>query len=713
MTQVHAPYHFVPVSHWVYMPEWAHLVSHDHPFKDGISGKLTFKISNTTPLCIGHEKGKDGVLKLVRNAQGRPIIPQTTLKGMIRNVIEIASFGKLNVVNDRQFSYRDISNSRGDYLTNIIRKNDVLAGWIKYNTEHRQWEFYACDHTKIHHTDINRAKSCSLKNEQAAVDKYETLPLTTSLSARISAPRGTQKNRWAEEIGQGGVEGNAIFTNARIINNRKKPESYEFSYFFYNTATSPKFIAIDKHVQNLFSNHNEEQVNYLKHHPHPQHGIPVFALVEKNGKLHSLGFAKMPRVSYKHSIRDMINNANPAHSSEAYFDMAELMFGTLREHDLSLKSRVHFNDAVIQEDHYQDSIYEAPATVLGEPKATFLGAYIEQQQSQQYDSYNNAEASLAGWKRYPARNAYQNHAPTNSNENVQSRFELLKEGHTFEGQVVFHNLKQIELAALVWGLTLGDSPYQRHTVGHAKSLGAGTISLKIVEDRCLLRANCDQTNSTIQVNKLVEHFEEHMNLQYPQQGKWKESPQIAYLYALTDEDIENYNDFRYMELKQFEDVKKNVMSLPNIEHNGQTLSRLEHVFDVQGSATFGKGRLSALVTNSEFDKAQIELTTQFAVKQQKAAEKAQLAKEKSALDKADISELDKCLKRLELLTANQTEITRTEQKSRTNELRECLKSVKTIELSNHDAQALLSRFNDIKFSDQVVKKAVKYLEKQV
>ncbi|MDN3686073.1 hypothetical protein QW180_30960 [Vibrio sinaloensis] len=133
----------------------------------------------------------------------------------------------------------------------------------------------------------------------------------------------------------------------------------------------------------------------------------------------------------------MIGNNNPAHLSDAYFDMAELMFGTLREHDLGLRSRVHFNDAVIQGDNYHDSIDEAPATVLGEPKATFLGAYIEQNQSERYNSYNNDDASISGWKRYPARNTYQNHTPSNENAKVQSRFELLQEGQEFKGQIVF------------------------------------------------------------------------------------------------------------------------------------------------------------------------------------------------------------------------------------------------------------------------------------
>ncbi|WP_047044087.1 TIGR03986 family CRISPR-associated RAMP protein [Vibrio mexicanus] len=710
MTKVNVPYSFVPLSRWVYMPNWAPLVSHDHPFEDGLSGKIVFKINNTTPLCVGHEKDETGLLKFVRNSKDQLIIPQSTLKGLFRSVTEIATFGKFNQVNDRQFSYRDISNSNNYYLSNIIKNNDVISGWIKYSAEEERWEFTKCDYAKISHKDIKEATSVQLKNDQPAIEKYSLLPLTTELSATISAPKGKQKNRWAENIGSGGALGHTVYTNARILSGGNKPEFYEFSYFFYNRATSPQFTDIDKHVQNLFSNHNEEQVSYLKDHPHPEYGIPVFALV-KRGQLHSFGLAKMPRVSYENSIKDMIRNTNPAHLSEAYFDLAELMFGTIKDHGLGLRSRIYFGDAVISSEFSNSAIYEAPATVLGEPKATFLGAYIEQNQAQQYHSYNHDDAKLSGWKRYPARHSYTNHLPANDNEKVQSRFELLEEGHEFQGQLIFHNLKRVELAALVWCMTLGNSPYQCHTVGHAKPLGAGTINLTIDDQESQLRANSGDSNISLKVSELVEEFEQHMNTVFPQPGKWLESPQIRHLLALTDEDIENYNDFRYMELEQFKRAKTAVDSMPPLDHNGQELARIDIVSESLGSPIFGKGRLSALLTDSAFDKGQLQLAEEYAQKQLKAAEKAKVAEEKSALESAEMSEFDKCRKRLELLSVNQEDMTRTDKNNRTAELRDCLKVVKTLKLESAQAQQLLDGFNTLQFGEQVVKKATKYLEK--
>ena len=63
MTTVTAPYHFVPLSKWVYMPDWAHIVSHDVPFEDGVSGVIDYHLTNHTPLCVGDTKDAQNVLR--------------------------------------------------------------------------------------------------------------------------------------------------------------------------------------------------------------------------------------------------------------------------------------------------------------------------------------------------------------------------------------------------------------------------------------------------------------------------------------------------------------------------------------------------------------------------------------------------------------------------------------------------------------------------
>ena len=47
---VHAPFRFAPINRWVHFPAWADLVSHDVPFKDGLSGEIDLEIRAETPL---------------------------------------------------------------------------------------------------------------------------------------------------------------------------------------------------------------------------------------------------------------------------------------------------------------------------------------------------------------------------------------------------------------------------------------------------------------------------------------------------------------------------------------------------------------------------------------------------------------------------------------------------------------------------------------
>ena len=93
------PYNFIPISRWIFEPSWAYNVSHDLPFEDGLSGKINITLKNITHLCIG--SSSDGCLKWERHpSSGQFVIPGSSLKGLVRNVLSIASFGKFNVFNE-------------------------------------------------------------------------------------------------------------------------------------------------------------------------------------------------------------------------------------------------------------------------------------------------------------------------------------------------------------------------------------------------------------------------------------------------------------------------------------------------------------------------------------------------------------------------------------------------------------------------------------
>jgi CRISPR-associated protein (TIGR03986 family) len=115
---VTAPFRFARIPRKVYTPAWGQLVSHDVPFKDGISGEIGLEIIARSPLIVGGARGKPPqddateVWPCTTPDGTKWTIPGSTLQGMVRSILEVAAFGKLgpNVANQR-FGLRDISGS--------------------------------------------------------------------------------------------------------------------------------------------------------------------------------------------------------------------------------------------------------------------------------------------------------------------------------------------------------------------------------------------------------------------------------------------------------------------------------------------------------------------------------------------------------------------------------------------------------------------------
>jgi CRISPR-associated protein (TIGR03986 family) len=108
---ISTPFRFARINRWVFKPEWGPLVSHDVPFKDGYSGTIEFTIKAETPLIVGGPRAlASNTVYPFQLPCGKYAIPSSSIQGMIRPILEIATFGKLGpFVQDRRFAVRDIS----------------------------------------------------------------------------------------------------------------------------------------------------------------------------------------------------------------------------------------------------------------------------------------------------------------------------------------------------------------------------------------------------------------------------------------------------------------------------------------------------------------------------------------------------------------------------------------------------------------------------
>jgi len=233
-TPVHAGYNFVPVSRRVFLPPWARHVSHDFPLAGALSGQFPIRITAHTPVIPGGERGKSGERTTVSPfavPDGTPAIPGTTLKGMIRAVVEIAGFGRMSPVNDHRFAVRDLTPGGKFYTERMTRKiagskntnplsrggflvfNDTRDKTGKRPESHKegQWLLIPAKYTRVPATayDDSIGSEDNLKDllgefdaSVSAVSKYDTVincvDAELANPSDLTQPTGTID--WAQKV---------------------------------------------------------------------------------------------------------------------------------------------------------------------------------------------------------------------------------------------------------------------------------------------------------------------------------------------------------------------------------------------------------------------------------------------------------------------------------------------------------------------------------
>ncbi|MCO7255747.1 TIGR03986 family CRISPR-associated RAMP protein [Dickeya oryzae] len=592
----HTPYHFVPLSPWVFQPEWAHLVSHDYPFQDGLDGYIDYTLTNLTALLVGGEQDNRDASAITQvhwacDPQGNPLIPGSSLKGMLRNVLEIASFARFSAIDDTRFSYRDFHRSDDKQTPG---KSLARAAWLKFDDSCRQWTLRRCEYAILLGSELEAYrgadKNHAITNEarQSAAEKYGHWPLTsrpirfTLKDKEMEGTKGrevTIKN-CACDLGNGDYQGYPVFTGFRPGATRYRANRLNFNYLFYGEEKQDATPVDNQKVQQLFAHHDQDLVNYLKHHPHPALGIPVFLYQNAQGES-VLGFSKMPRVAYRHSIADIARRQQPMLASETMFDLPDLLFGKLSESGFSLKSRVMFSDARYQGNARPQTDNPKNTVILASPKASYINAYLEQPGNGSLRDYNNSASQLAGWKRYPTQEKFSARLPTGLQDktSLQSNLSLLAPEQCFNGRIVFHNLKPQELGALLWVLRPNDD--FRHSLGHGRSLGAGAVQLR-TELTLVRQRGTTWPNDNGQ--GLREAFTTMMEkaCQLHLKAGWQQSTQIRHLLAFGNRQETKDKNLNTMTLNEYTQSKQTPLPTWFSPHLPSDRPAQPPVFNVKG-----------------------------------------------------------------------------------------------------------------------------------
>ena len=444
LDKVRAPYDFVPLSEKVVYPEWGPVAQQDHPFADGICGRFEIELEAVTPVFVRGEKESS----FYRTPDGKPAVPGSSLRGMLRNVVEIATFSRLARVNDHKYGLRDLANKDPklyrDHMATILNNKLVplvSAGWMCRNGGDDQGEFPAvltpCSFAKIeygllmelakqrgsHGFDPGRKQSSPDKYRKWGNASREVDVAVTNLLDQNppgSPPRIGSVGKVARLDGP--TRGTLVFTGQpqNYDPQRHKrpgagnPKHHDFVFFDdqpqREIAVSReifrefRFVHSDGGEQHRLTDSANTEWKYWLNEAYLKGGrVPVFFLLEDSPeggcRLRAIGLAMMFRLPYKTSTKQAVLNAQPLDAKdEEKMDFAELIFGhvpTQRREDSGtehpgLKGRVSVGLGKLEGEARGLDEVEA---VLGTPKASYYPSYVEQS-----DSGPGRNAKTAGGK---------------------------------------------------------------------------------------------------------------------------------------------------------------------------------------------------------------------------------------------------------------------------------------------------------------------------
>ncbi len=560
-----APFNFVPLNEKVFFPPWADDVSHDIPFEDGESGSIDITITAETAMYIRnhyqegdeyylnkenkkistefcHYKNKDGAKEYY--------IPSTSIKGMIRNIIEIMSFSKIKVDEKTLSKPLSIRDMVQDKKTGEIFNHPMVATAQKCGfliKENDNYFIEDCGKTlTIKGIEIKKLLPDYSKDIETSSEKYSILGHHKITFTKETIEKDGRKTTVALYDKISTQKAELVMTGS--IDNKKNE-------FIFDTNGNKK--RIDEKVYESFKNVyflNEDSIDghYWKKQWNDGEGrkIPVF-YIEENNNISAIGLTQIFKLSYKKTIMDAIKQEK----NENKLDLSQTIFGTEKE-DIALKGRISFSHMKSTNVKYEQIKNE----ILSTPRPTYYPSYIFQSNTNggkinKYITLMDESSMIRGYKRYPLHNNIKkSFISDDTKTDIQTNFKPLDKNTIFKGKVRFHNLKKMEIGALISALTFHGNENYRHNIGMVKSLGYGRIKLDI-----------DTSNLKYQNDEYLKSYETEMELF---QDNWIESSQIRELFAMSNSKVVNDKNLIYQKLDEdgkndFTDAKKNKDYLEN------------------------------------------------------------------------------------------------------------------------------------------------------
>lgn len=483
-----APFNFVP-----YDPERVALWEEDDrpDPAEALSGRITCTLDALTPLLVAGQKGQmqdNDVPRTFYEVDGTPVVPASSLKGMVRQVLEVMSFGKLAPVSPGQIYRRNVSDD--SYKCEM---EDVRAGFLeRHGAEAR---IYPARFARVHYNTLSRAlngrsklfgalgSSSGRKRARSRLQNYFAGPKTDEWmkvagSHRVSFAAGRgglcEDDPYVERLSPDPQkeqhQGVVVFTGH--FPTKKK------DYVFFDPDADP--MRVPDEVYDRFREQMTEPQEDLRkvYEKTKRNRIPVFWLPDGEGGVAEIGLARMFRLHCRHCPREL------AEAGEGGRDFCERLFG-YADSDGSLRGRIRFSPARPE----PGTIHERQApfrAITAGPSASCVSLYLKQDGARARRSgrgrnmnlitYDFHHPELRGRKFYWHKVAEEPDL-NNVSEEMQCDYFPLQEDARFHFSIDFEDLSRPELGGLLQALTLAGD--KAHKLGLGKPFGLGSVTVEI------------------------------------------------------------------------------------------------------------------------------------------------------------------------------------------------------------------------------------------
>ena len=568
-----------------------------HEVKKGkFSGKIKCSLKNLTPLFIGGNEDKERTLveeveECHETKDGKEcykvtkyMIPASTIKGELRNIIEVLTRSCIKNVEDERLIYRagafklkekkfgiikTLPNGKNDGIiegADVIRIERELAISKVKSLKKIGGKNNTKDYEGFYEIYVNKNKVNNYKANPESYKYDKKIDEEKDYEILIDRIAGCMEKSilWIGTEFPRRKKGEKLPTYAKILVPNKK--RYKFSAEEYNDLK----ILIEER-------NNSKKPLYVDE---IKKDDPIIFKVDRNDRAINLVFSEIPRLRYKCSPLDLIPEKFKPCINKEKLCFACRVFGTIGDNSKSkennndsknesfaISSRIFITDALSLDTRDEKKEKELDRLrSLGEPHPTLLGFYLKYGD---YDKrYDKGKYEIRGRKFYwhhtkkieAGKNweNYRNSIETKNHDNTNSKIYFLEPLQKFEFEIDFKDLTEKELGILLYSIEVEEGK-SLHKLGKAKAYGFGSCEIKI--DKCLI-----ETEKKYIFFDKNDSFKEYSKEEYTTQ--FIEEAKKEYLID-SDERLE-IKELKYiLNRNNILNFSNNKSSFPEIEKGGK------------------------------------------------------------------------------------------------------------------------------------------------